>query len=79
MFKPVVYSYSGSGTIKVFDSKKSKTVLVCSIIVPQITKKLIITWIGFGTVFEIKNGRERIVAPWINSGPLRSEVRYVER
>ena len=48
--------------------------LITTVILSSITKKLIITWVGFGTVFEIKNGRERIVAPWINSGPLRGEV-----
>jgi hypothetical protein len=32
---------------------------------------IILTWIGFGTVFEIDNGFERIVSPYLASGTVR--------
>jgi len=32
---------------------------------------IILTWIGFGTLFEIDNGLERIVSPYLASGTVR--------
>lgn len=32
---------------------------------------IILTWIGFGTAFEIDNGSERIVSPYLASGTVR--------
>jgi hypothetical protein len=32
---------------------------------------IILTWIGFGTVFEIDNGSERIISPYLTSGTAR--------
>lgn len=32
---------------------------------------IILTWIGFGTVFEIDNGLERTVSPYLASGRVR--------
>lgn len=32
---------------------------------------IILTWIGFGTVFEIENGLERVVSPYLTSGKVR--------
>jgi hypothetical protein len=32
---------------------------------------IILTWIGFGTLFEIDNGLERIVSPYLSSGEMR--------
>ena len=71
MFEPVVYSYNSSGEIKVFGSSKSKTLFVRSFDTKKVSSKFVITWIGNGTAFEIANGTERIIAPWVNSGPLR--------
>lgn len=73
MLEPVVYSYNSSGNVKVFGSSKSKTVLVrLRKNIQKDNSKFVITWIGNGTVFEIANGTERIVASWVNSGPLRA-------
>ena len=32
---------------------------------------IILTWIGFGTVFELDNGSERITSPYLSSGTVR--------
>jgi hypothetical protein len=72
MFEPVVYSYNSSGEVKVFGSSKSKTVFVRPFTSKKSFSKFVITWIGNGTAFEIANGTERIIAPWVNSGPLRA-------
>lgn len=32
---------------------------------------IVLTWVGFGTVFELDNGLEREVCPYINSGVTR--------
>ena len=32
---------------------------------------IVLTWIGFGTVFEIKNGHERTVSPYLSAGTVR--------
>lgn len=32
---------------------------------------IILTWIGFGTAFELNNGSERIISPYLNSGTAR--------
>jgi|688.fasta_scaffold201972_2 hypothetical protein len=32
---------------------------------------IILTWIGFGTSFELNNGSERIISPYLNSGTAR--------
>lgn len=32
---------------------------------------IILTWIGFGTAFEIKNGNERTVSPYLAAGTVR--------
>lgn len=32
---------------------------------------IILTWIGFGTAFELDNGSERIISPYLNSGTAR--------
>jgi len=32
---------------------------------------VILTWIGFGTAFEIDNGSERIISPYLSSGTVR--------
>lgn len=32
---------------------------------------IVLTWIGFGTPFEIENGLERIVSPYLASGTMR--------
>lgn len=32
---------------------------------------IILTWIGFGTVFELDNGSERIVSPYLTGGSVR--------
>jgi hypothetical protein len=32
---------------------------------------IILTWIGFGTVFELGNGSERITSPYLASGTVR--------
>lgn len=32
---------------------------------------IVLTWIGFGTVFEIKNGTERTVSPYLTGGTVR--------
>lgn len=32
---------------------------------------IVLTWIGFGTVFELNNGLERNVCPYLNSGVAR--------
>lgn len=32
---------------------------------------IILTWIGFGSVFEIGNGSERIVSPYLTGGRVR--------
>lgn len=71
MHETVVYSYKASGSIKkVCGKAKSQTKIF---IVHQnkatVDFKPIIKWVGFGTVFEIENGTERIVAPWVKSGP----------
>ena len=32
---------------------------------------IVLTWIGFGTVFELNNGSERITSPYLSSGTVR--------
>jgi hypothetical protein len=32
---------------------------------------IVLTWIGFGTVFELDNGTERIVSPYLSKGTVR--------
>jgi hypothetical protein len=32
---------------------------------------IVLTWIGFGTVFELDNGSERIASPYLSSGTVR--------
>ncbi len=32
---------------------------------------IILIWIGFGTAFELDNGSERIISPYLNSGTAR--------
>lgn len=32
---------------------------------------IILTWIGFGTAFELGNGNERIVSPYLTGGTVR--------
>jgi hypothetical protein len=32
---------------------------------------IVLTWIGFGTVFEFDNGYERITSPYLSSGTVR--------
>jgi len=32
---------------------------------------IVLTWIGFGTVFELDNGSERITSPYLSSGTVR--------
>jgi hypothetical protein len=32
---------------------------------------IILTWIGFGTVFELNNGSERTVSPYLTGGTVR--------
>jgi hypothetical protein len=32
---------------------------------------IVLTWIGFGTVFEINNGSERTVSPYLTGGTVR--------
>lgn len=32
---------------------------------------IVLTWIGFGTAFEIKNGSERTISPYLTGGTVR--------
>lgn len=71
MHETVVYSYKASGSIKKVCGKaksQAKTFIVREN-KTIVDFKPIIKWVGFGTVFEIENGTERIVAPWVKSGP----------
>lgn len=71
MHETVVYSYKASGAIKkVCGKAKSQTkIFAVRKKITTVDFKPIIKWVGFGTVFEIENGTERIVAPWVKSGP----------
>jgi len=71
-----VYTSSGScGSLK----GKSKSEFIIKEFVPHFDLNditivffgIVLTWIGFGTVFEIDNGNERTVSPYLTGGTVR--------
>lgn len=58
---------------------KSKNICVSSEFIPYsdlnsddiVFVGIVLTWIGFGTAFELDNGYERIVSPYLSSGDMR--------
>jgi hypothetical protein len=78
-FSPNCFSYCSNGTINSFKIKGSSqyTFKKLFVAIKNLNENsivffgIILTWIGFGTLFEIDNGLERIVSPYKSSGTIR--------
>jgi hypothetical protein len=72
------FEYISNGSCG-FLKGKSETKLVVQEFVPYFDLNdinivffgIILTWIGFGTAFEIKNGNERTISPYLTGGTVR--------
>jgi len=74
------FSYTSDGECDFFKvSGQSKTICIKKEFVPHLDLNdfdiifcgIVLRWIGFGTAFEISNGIERIVSPYLASGTVR--------
>lgn len=73
-----IFVYESSGSCGSFKGK-SETKLVAKEFSPHFDLNditivffgIVLTWIGFGTVFEINNGSERTVSPYLTGGTVR--------
>ena len=76
---PNSFSYCSTGktsSFKIKGSSKSRFSSVFSIVQDLnedtiVFFGIILTWIGFGTLFEMDNGMERVVSPYLSSGTVR--------
>jgi hypothetical protein len=72
------FTYTSNGSCR-FLKGKSETKLILQEFVPHFDLNdttivffgIILTWIGFGTAFEIKNGSERTISPYLTGGTVR--------
>jgi len=82
-FISITESISPFGVINISTSATSAITIsqVGSGSIPTVgvlNENIIFTWVGFGTVFEIANGLERVVNPYVASGTLRMDQTVAE-
>jgi hypothetical protein len=72
------FSYTSSGSCGSIKGKSENNFIVNHFIphfdlndITIVFFGIVLTWIGFGTAFEIKNGSERTISPYLTGGTVR--------